>query len=202
MLPRGQTLAGPREAVVRAFFPDSGLIASITEMPPGRTVAVAAIGAEGFVGVSRILALPRQPRRIVTLLQSAGHHVPVDALRRAFEEIEGFRAAVLAHMGRQLIEISSLVACSRVHSHRQRLGRWILTMTDKVQEQSLLVTHDVLAQLVGGPRSAVTVALNEFTAKGAITHRRGKVNILNRSVLVAQACECYLQQRDLINSTN
>jgi CRP-like cAMP-binding protein len=202
VLRAGHTLAGPGEAVAQGYFPDSGLIASISAVTTGRQIAVASVGTEGLVGVSRILAMPRQPRRVVTLLESAGHRLPVDALRRAFEELEGFRAAVLAHLGRQLIEVSSLVACSRLHSHRQRLARWILTMTDKVQEQSLLVTHDVLAQLVGGPRSAVTVALNEFTAKGAITHRRGKVTILNRSVLVAQACECYLQQRDLINSTN
>jgi CRP-like cAMP-binding protein len=198
VLPRGQTLAGPREAVVRAYFPDSGLIASIAEITPQRTIAVASVGAEGFIGVSRILALPRQPRHIVTLLQSRGHHLPIDTLRRAFDELEGFRAAVLAHLGRQLIEISSLVACSRLHSHRQRLARWILAMTDKVQSQRLPITHDVLAQLVGGPRPAVTVALNEFTTRGAIGRLRGTVDILNRSLLIAEACECYVQQRDLI----
>ena len=98
---------------------------------------------------------------------------------------------MLAHIGRHLIEVASLVACSRVHSHRQRLARWILMMTDKADEQSIPMTHDVLAQVVGGQRHAVTAALNELRAKGAVAHLRGRVEILDRSVLIAQACECY-----------
>ena len=90
-----------------------------------------------------------------------------------------------------MIEVANLVACSRVHSHRQRVARWILMMTDKADEQSIPMTHDVLAQMVGGPRHAVTVALNELRAKGAVAHLRGRVEILDRSVLIAHACECY-----------
>jgi len=82
-----------------------------------------------------------------------------------------------------------------------RLARWLLMMTDKADERSLPVTHDVLAQMVGGPRHAVTVALNELRAKGAIAHLRGRLEILNRSLLIAHACECYRQHANLIRST-
>jgi CRP-like cAMP-binding protein len=201
VLPAGQTLARPGDAVTHAYFPDSGVVAWISETATGHQVAVASMGAEGVVGISRLLAIPRHPHRVVALLESAGHRLPVDAFRRAFDEFDGLRTAVLAHVGRQLIEISSLVACSRVHSHRQRLARWILTMTDKADESSLPITHDVLAQVVGGPRHAVTVALNELRAKRAIAHLRGRVDILNRAVLITHACECYLQQMNLIRST-
>jgi CRP-like cAMP-binding protein len=190
-LPAGHTLAGPGEPVTTAYFPDSGVISWISEMATGHHVAVASVGAEGFVGIGSVIAIPRHPYRVVALLESAGHRLPSAALRRAFGEFEGFRAAVLAHIGRQLIEVASLVACARVHSHRQRLARWLLMMTDKADERSLPVTHDVLAQVVGGPRHAVTVALNELRAKGTIAHLRGRVEILNRPVLIAHACECY-----------
>jgi len=201
VLPAGQTLARPGDAVTTVYFPVSGVIAWISEMATGHHVAVASVGAEGVVGISHVLAIPRHPHRVVALLESAGYRLPVDALSRAFEEFEIFRAAVLTHIGQQLIEVASLVACSRVHSHRQRLARWILTMTDKADEQSLPLTHDVLAQIVGGPRHAVTVALNELRAKGAIAHLRGRVDVVNRSVLIAHACECYGQQQNLIRST-
>ena len=85
-----------------------------------------------------------------------------------------------------------MVACSRVHSHRQRLARWLLLTMDKAQQSSLHVTHDVLAQMVGGPRHAVTVALSELRARGAIAHLRGRVDICDRELLVRQACECYV----------
>jgi len=200
VLPAGQTLARSGDAVTTAYFPDRGVIAWISEMATGHHVGVASVGAEGVVGINRIVAIPRHPYHIVALLESAGHRLPVDALQRTFEECEAFRASVLAQIGRQLLEVSSLVACSRVHSHRQRLARWLMTMSDKAQKASLPVTHEVLAQLVGGPRSAVTVALREFSARGAITRVRGRVEILNRSALTRQACECYLQQLDLIRS--
>jgi CRP-like cAMP-binding protein len=191
LLPRGQTVARPGDPITHAYFPDSGVIAWVSEMASGHHVAVASVGAEGVVGISRILAIPRHPYRVVALLESAGHRLPIDALWRTFDEFDGFRSAVLAHIGRHLIEVANLVACSRVHSHRQRLARWILTMTDKAEEQSISITHDVLAQVVGGPRHAVTAALNDLRAKGAVAHLRGRVEILDRSVLIAQACECY-----------
>ena len=78
-----------------------------------------------------------------------------------------------------------------MHSHRHRLARWLLTTTDKAGQRSLSITHEALAQLVGGPRHAVTVALNELGTKGAIAHLRGRIEILDRRVLMAQACECY-----------
>jgi CRP-like cAMP-binding protein len=201
-LPAGHTLAGPGEPVTTAYFPDSGVISWISEMATGHHVAVASVGAEGLVGISSIIGIPRHPHRVVALVESTGFRLSCDTLRRAFDEFDGIRAAVLAHIGRQLIEVASLVACSRVHSHRQRLARWLLMMTDKADERSLPVTHDVLAQVVGGPRHAVTVALNELRAKGAIAHLRGRVDILNRSVLIAHACECYRPSPNPTGSTH
>jgi CRP-like cAMP-binding protein len=198
----GQTLASPGEEVGTVYFPDSGVMAWISEMTTGHQVAVALVGAEGLVGISPLLSIPRHTQRVVALLESAGYRIPLAALRRTFEERVAFRSTVLGHIGRQLIEVASLVACARVHSHRQRLARSILTMTDKAGELSLPITHDVLAQVVGGPRHAVTVALNELRSKGAIAHLRGRVDILNRQALVAHACECYPHLRQLITSTS
>jgi CRP-like cAMP-binding protein len=200
VFPAGQTFARPGEPITSAYFPESGVIAWVSEMATGHQVAVASVGADGIVGSTSLLAIPRHPHRVVALLESAGYRLSSDALRRAFNEFDGFRTAVLAHIGRHMMEVASLVACSRVHSHRQRLARWLLMITDKADEQSLAITHDVLAQVVGGPRHAVTVALNELREKGAIAHLRGRVEILNRSALIEHACECYRQHLQLVGS--
>jgi CRP-like cAMP-binding protein len=110
VLPAGHTLARPGDPVTTAYFPDSGVISWISEMATGHHVAVASVGAEGLVGISRVLAIPRHPYRVVALLGSAGHRLSSDAFHRAFDEFTGFRAAVLAHVARQLIEVASLVA--------------------------------------------------------------------------------------------
>ena len=112
VLPAGQTLARPGDPITHAYFPDSGVIAGVSEIASGYHVAVGSVGAEGVVGISRILAIPRHPYRVVALLESAGHRLPIDALWRMFDEFEGFQSAVLAHIGRHLIEVASLVACS------------------------------------------------------------------------------------------
>jgi CRP-like cAMP-binding protein len=191
LVPAGRTFARAGEPISTAYFPESGLISSVSEMATGHQVAVAAIGTEGVLGIEPLLGIMRSPYRLAVLLESTGYRLPADHLRRAFQESEILRALTLAHVGRVLTETASFAACSRSHSHRQRLARWLLVATDKAEQRSLPVTHDVLAQMVGGPRHAVTVALNELRAKGAIARMRGRVDILDRSVLIAHSCECY-----------
>ncbi|HXD18564.1 MAG TPA: Crp/Fnr family transcriptional regulator [Vicinamibacterales bacterium] len=177
-----------------AFFPDTGAFCWISDMRTGHQVAVALVGTEGLVGVSSVIAIPRHPHRIIALFESAGYRLPVETLRRVFDEHNTLRTQVLGHIGRQLVEISSLVACTRLHSHRQRLARWLLMMAEKSGESSLKITHDMLAQVVGGPRHAVTVGLNKLRAEGAVAHLRGRIDILDRARLLAHACEC-MQRR-------
>ena len=190
IVPAGHTIAAPGERVSIAFFPDTGAFCWISDMTTGHQVAVALVGTEGLLGASSVLNIPRHPYRVVALFESEGYRLSVDTLRRVFDERQCVRAAVLAHVGRQFTEVSTLVACARIHSHRQRLARWLLMMADKSGERSLKITHDMLAQVVGGPRHAVTVGLNKLRAAGAIAHLRGRIDILDRSRLVSNACEC------------
>jgi len=190
VIPSGQTFAAPGAPVSIAFFPDTGAFCWISDMRTGHQVAVALVGTEGLLGISSLIDIPRHPHRVLALFESSGYRLPVEALRRVFDEHTVLRSLVLSHIGRQLSEISSLVACTRLHSHRQRLARWLLMMADKSGELSLKITHDTLAQVVGGPRHAVTVGLNKLRTEGAIAHLRGRIDILDRSQLLRHACEC------------
>jgi len=190
VVPAGQTFAAPGDPVSLAFFPDTGAFCWISVMRTGHQVAVALVGTEGLLGISSVISIPQHPHRVVALFESAGYRLPVETLRRVFDDHKGLRQAVLAHIGRQLVEISTLVACARIHSHRQRLARWLVMMAEKSGESSLKITHDTLAQVVGGPRHAVTVGLNKLRADGAIAHLRGQIDILDRSRLLSNACEC------------
>ena len=195
MVPAGQTFAAPGEPVSLAFFPDTGAFCWISDMRTGHQVAVALVGIEGLLGISSLISIPRHPHRVIALFESAGYRLPVETLRRVFDEHQVLRTELLSHIGRQLVEISSLVACTRLHSHRQRLARWLLMMADKSGESSLKITHDMLAQVVGGPRHAVTVGLNKLRTDGAIAHLRGRIDILDRSQLLSHACECMQRRR-------
>ena len=193
-IPAGSTLARPGDEIASIYFPDAGVISVVSEMATGHQVAVAVVGREGLLGVGAVLSVQSYVQRLVALVESHGVRVCADRFRYVFGRSDLLRRATLDALGRRFVELTMVAACNRVHSHRQRLARWLLLITDKAGQRSLRVTHDTLAQMVGGPRHAVTVALNDLREDGAITYRRGKIDIGKRSVLMARACECYLVQ--------
>jgi CRP-like cAMP-binding protein len=174
-----------------AYFPEDGVISLISEMTTGHQVAVDAVGSDGVIGLGALFGMHHDPYSSVALVASHGYRVPADRFRLVFQQSETVRRVMLTHTGARMWDLATAAACNHLHSHRQRLARWLLITTDKARQQSLRVTHEALAQMVGGPRHAVTVALNKLRAKGAIAYLRGRIDILRRSVLIAQACECY-----------
>ena len=194
-LPVGQTYARAGDPIVMAYFPDRGVISLVSEMTTGHQVAVAALGNEGMIGLGALFERPTYTHTLVVLVESQGFRITAGRFHRLFQQSETLRRVVLEHVGHRLGELTTAAACNRVHSHRQRLARWLLITTDKAGQPSLPVTHEALAQMVGGPRHAVTVALNELRVRGAIAHLRGRIDVLKRSVLIAQSCECYAPPR-------
>lgn len=160
-LPAGSTLARPGDEIASIYFPDAGVISVVSEMATGHQVAVAVVGREGLLGVGAVLSVQSYVQRLVALVESHGVRVCADRFRYVFGRSDLLRRATLDALGRRFVELTMVAACNRVHSHRQRLARWLLLITDKAGQRSLRVTHDTLAQMVGGPRHAVTVALNE-----------------------------------------
>ena len=193
-IPAGSTLARPGDEITSIYFPDAGVISVVSEMATGHQVAVAVVGREGLLGVGAVLSVPSYVQRLMAVVESHGIRVCADRFRYVFERSDLLRRATLGALGRRLVELTTVAACNRVHSHRQRLARWLLLITDTAGQRSLRVTHDTLAQMVSGPRHAVTVALNDLRGDGAIAYRRGTIDIGKRSLLMARACECYLVQ--------
>jgi CRP-like cAMP-binding protein len=190
-LGHGHTVARAGDAIAGAYFPDTGVISLVREMTTGHQVGVGAVGSEGVIGVDSVLGQSHYSYRMMVLSESRGCWIAADRFKRAFDKSEALRHLLLPHIGDRLSDAMITAACNRAHSHQQRLARWLLLVTDKAGERSLHVTHDSLAQIVGGPRHAVTVALNQLRKKGAISHLRGRLDIVRRSVLIEQACECY-----------
>lgn len=183
VFPTGTTLHRPDDPVSTVYFPDSGVISVVSTLRGGHHVEIAAIGREGFVGAA-VLFDTRSPYWMVVQIDSSGYQVPADVFRRAFDESETMRRLSLAHVGRTVRQLARSAACNRFHSHRQRLARWLLVTMDKSGQRSLDLTHDFIAQMVGGPRHSVTVALNHLRAVGAIDGSRGRIEIVDLERLV------------------
>src|SRR4051795_3400409 len=125
-LPVSHTFARAGDPIAKAFFPDRGVISLISEMTTGHQVAVAAIGEEGVVGLGALFETPVFTHNAVVLVESRGFQIAGARLHRAFQQSEVLRRVMLEHVGDRMGELTTAAACNRVHSHRQRLARWLL----------------------------------------------------------------------------
>lgn len=188
--PAGHTLLRLGDPYSTAFFPVEGVVSGVGSLPGGQNVEVAAVGSDGLIGLGSVLAMRSAHVWFVVQLSATGYELPADAFARMFEEWDTLRKLTLAHAGRLLTEISRSATCNRFHSHRERLARWLLVTMRKAGGRELELTHEFIAQMVGGPRHAVTAALSELRATGAVDYRRGRIEILDAAKMLAAACEC------------
>lgn len=190
-LPVGYALAAAETPLSSVYFPEDGVISVVNALPTGQQVEVAAIGHEGMVGVGVVIGLTQLPFRLEVQVPTSGYRVPAAAFARAFHESEGVRLRTLTHMGRLLVQLGRSATCNRFHSNRQRLCRWLLVLSSKSHRERFEITHEGISHIIGGPRHAVSAALNELRDAGAVVYVRGLVEIVDRSRVIQFACACY-----------
>lgn len=128
-----------------------------------------------------------------TFIQVTGSGYRIDAkrLKNEFERNGKLRDHLQKYLLANLIQSAQNAACNRLHTISERLARWLLTCHDRVQSDRLPLTHEFLSQMLGAPRSTVTLAAGMLHQAGLIDYSRGHVNITNRQKLEDAACECY-----------
>jgi len=189
--PAGRVLYHAGDPITNVYFPDTGLTAAFAVLPSGDQVAVVTIGAEGMLGMPALLGVDSSPNQIRVQVASAGHQIPASVARQTFERSQVFRRLVLREIGRVYVQVARSAVCNRFHSHRQRVGRWLLVITGKTDRASVAITHELLAQMLGGPRHAISSVIAEFRAKRLVQQVRGGIEVLDAAALAEVACECH-----------
>ena len=187
----GQILCTPGVRMPYAYFPLRGVMALVAITAQGETVQVAMVGPSGVVGPPTVLhddALPYQAVAPVTL---EAIRMPVSALVAELRENPSFQSRLLAHAHQQVTAMTRATTCYRFHTAVQRLCWWLLTASDGLQSDTVDVTHDLLAQLLGTTRTVISAAANVLDDDGLIRQRRGRVRLLRRPQLCARVCDCY-----------
>jgi len=190
-LPLNKALSEPNQPIEHIYFPNSGLISTDAMTEKGETVEVGLIGREGFAGLPALLEQPQMSHLV--LMQGAGEGLRIKSSIMLDEFLRGGMLQRIAHRFAylQLVQITQSVLCNRVHEVEARLARWLLTSADRMESDSLHLTQEFLAQMLGVQRSTVTVAAGSLQSQGLIGYSRGRIDILNRSGLVGVSCECY-----------
>ena len=190
-LPLGLRLSEPNTPIEYVYFLNSGLVSTDALTEKGESVEVGVIGREGFAGLPALLDQPQMSHSVLIQGIGEGMRIRSSIVRDEFLKGGELRRMVHAFAYLQLAQVSQSVLCNRMHEVDARLARWLLTSADRMESESLNLTQEFLAQMLGVQRSTVTVAAGELQRAGMIGYSRGKINIVDRARLIKVACECY-----------
>jgi CRP-like cAMP-binding protein len=179
-----------------AYFMEEGLASVVLTLAGGETVEVGIIGIDGVVGLPIVLGAGTVPGETFIQVAGSGYRIEAPRLKAEFERDGQLRSHLQKYVQAYLIQSAQNAACNRLHTISERLARWILTCYDRVQTDRMPLTHEFLGQMLGSPRTTVTLAAGTLHEAGLIDYSRGHVTIKKREELEQVACECYRTVRD------
>jgi CRP-like cAMP-binding protein len=191
-----QQLCQARSPVEYAYFPYSGCLSAITIMDDGRAIEVATIGNEGMVGLGGVFESGSSPNDVIIQVAGEGLRVDIAMLKAETERDGPVRDLMSRYHSAYQTQVSFSVACNGLHTIQQRCCRWVLITHDRVGSNTVPLTHEFLAIMLGVRRPSVTEVLHPLQGKGLIQNGRGAIRILDRQGLEALACECYRRTRE------
>ena len=178
--------------VAASYFPAAGaMISLVLFMQDGRTIEVATIGKEGAAG--GIVSCGSAPAFGRAVVQMAGPalRVPICAIESAKSRSAHVRSLFCRYSDALLAQIMQSVACNAFHAIEARCCRWLLTAHDRVEGETIPLTQEYLAEMLGVQRTSVSPIAKQLQDKGLIRYRRGRIEIVDRKRLERGACECY-----------
>ncbi len=190
-LPRHLILHEPGEKIQYGYFLNDGMTSLVVISNDGRSVEVGIVGREGMVGVPLAVGLQRGTFRAIMQIPGQGLRIRSEVLDDALSAAPSLRQELSRYTLLHGLQVGQIAACNRLHEIDQRLARWLLMCQDRVDSDSLPLTHEFLAQMIGSGRPAVSLAAGMLEESGAVEQLRGTIKVVNRKVLESAACECY-----------
>lgn len=200
-LPAGREIEFPGNTIDHLFFLEAGVALMTTTFRDGSQVEVGLFGFESVLGVSALMGTKRSLNRVYMLLQGHGWIAPMAAARAEFCRCDDFQGLTLRSVGAQLAQVAQSAGCNAKHDVEQRLARWILLCVDRAGSNSLALSQESIATMLGVRRMSAAVALSRFKNMGLIDHHRGEIYILDPGGLQEKACECYKTVKQHLDST-
>jgi len=190
-LPLGQVLYESGRTLTHLYFPTTAIVSLLYVLENGASAEIAVVGNEGAVGISLFMGGGSTPSRAV--VQSAGHGY---RLSSQLSMLEFNRAGPVMHLLLRytqalITQMAQTAVCNRHHSLDQQLCRWLLLSLDRLQSDELVMTQELIANMLGVRREGVTEAALKLQRAGLIRYSRGRISVLDRPGLEDRTCECY-----------
>jgi CRP-like cAMP-binding protein len=173
------------------YFPSTSIVSLLYVMEDGSSAEIAVVGNEGILGIPIFMGGETMPSRAV--VQSAGHGYRLKAqlLKNEFNQAGPLQRLLLRYTQALITQMAQTAVCNRHHSVEQQLCRWLLLSMDRLPDNELIMTQELIANMLGVRREGVTQAAGKLQSLGLINYRRGHISVLDRAGLEKRSCECY-----------
>jgi CRP-like cAMP-binding protein len=190
-MPLGQVLYESGSKLTHVYFPTTSIVSLLYVMENGSSAEIAVVGNEGIVGISLFMGGETTPSRAV--VQSAGHGLRLKAslMMQEFNRAGPVLHLLLRYTQALITQMSQTAVCNRHHSLDQQLCRWLLLSLDRLRSNELVMTQELIANMLGVRREGVTEAAGQLHKAGLIEYQRGHITVLDRPGLEQRTCECY-----------
>lgn len=190
-MPLGLVLYESGIVLRNVFFPTTAIVSLLYVLEDGSSAEIAVVGNEGIVGISLFMGGETTPSRAV--VQSAGYayRLKGELLKTEFLLAGPLQRLLLRYTQALLTQMAQTAVCNRHHSLDQQLCRWLLLSLDRLPSNDLVMTQELISNMLGVRREGVTEAAGNLQKAGIIKYHRGHITVLDRAGLEARTCECY-----------
>jgi CRP-like cAMP-binding protein len=173
------------------YFPTSSIVSLLYVLADGASAEIAVTGNEGLVGIALFMGGETTPSRAVVQSAGEGYRLRAAVLKKAFEDGGELQHLLLRYTQALITQMTQTAVCNRHHAVDQQLCRWLLLSLDRLHGNELVMTQELIANMLGVRREGVTEAAGKLQAEGLIQYSRGRITVLDRAKLEARVCECY-----------
>jgi CRP-like cAMP-binding protein len=190
-MPLGQVLSESGVAMTHVYFPTTCIVSLLYVMEDGASAEIAVVGKEGLVGISLFMGGETTPSRCVVQSAGEGFRMRAQVLKGEFNRSGAVLQLLLRYTQALITQMVQTAACNRHHSLDQQLCRWLLLSLDRLAGNELVMTQELIANMLGVRREGVTEAALSLQRAGLIRYHRGHITVLDRPGLERRTCECY-----------
>jgi len=190
-MPLGQVMYESGRELSHVYFPTTAIVSLLYVMEDGASAEIAVVGHEGIVGISLFMGGGTTPSRAVVQSAGEGFRLKAALMKNEFNRAGPVMHLLLRYTQALITQMAQTAVCNRHHSLDQQLCRWLLLSLDRLDGSELVMTQELIANMLGVRREGVTEAALKLQKLGLIRYARGHISVLDRPGLEARTCECY-----------
>ncbi len=187
----GEVLYESGGKLKHVYFPTTSIVSMLYVMEDGASAEIAVVGNEGILGISLFMGGETTPSRAVIQSAGYGYRLRSQLLKDEFNRAGPVMRLLLRYTQALITQMSQTAVCNRHHSVEQQLCRWLLLSLDRLDNNNLHMTQELIANMLGVRREGVTEAAGKLQRRGLIDYSRGHITVLDRPGLESHCCECY-----------